>query len=491
MTNEIMENPVFASKFIPKFTHYDEINEVLIENLQFDEHETIEILLLPIIDQVPENKKGIVRTFIKNKSPNTLIINIYYNQTGWFSDLPKNENLKFIESITIGSSEIWFRDIEFKSMIKQGKNYFQIVATQEKSKKPKKFVSSHFEYTQTREIIESAQIERSNYMGMISKAYINPRSLKYWIFYSIFGNKVYRKENLFVFISKRLFLLAGITFFTLYFVLSSVFGKGYVLPLSIIAIVISVSSFFLDKDSKKLIIIQELGLSESDKKANLRLIKETYGEFLHKFCTNDINFDYELENDVIHWKEGANRLYERIIPIISRLIHIPVNIKPPIKIKPSRVEVYEDKEKLKEKIEEGIELQHEEGIRFRDEIHGVAKDIDGVEISIDVVESDTHIKPEFEGIKTEPKIETKIEPIISKTSVEPEIKKIESKTAVKPEIDTIESKTIVKPEIEPVKTETAGLVSGEREKPRKRKTVDFESIPEPRKLPKNGDEEEE
>ena len=93
MTNEIMENPVFASKFIPKFTHYDEINEVLIENLQFDEHETIEILLLPIIDQVPENKKGIVRTFNKNKSPNTLIINIYYNQTGWFSDLPKNENL--------------------------------------------------------------------------------------------------------------------------------------------------------------------------------------------------------------------------------------------------------------------------------------------------------------------------------------------------------------------------------------------------------------
>ncbi len=489
MSNEIMENPVFASKFTPKFTHYDEINDVLTENLQFEEQKIIEILLLPIIDQVPENKKGIVRTFIKNKSPNTLTLNIYYNQTGWFSDLPKNENLKFIESFTIGPTEIWFRDIEFKSMIKQGKNYLQIVVTQEKSKKPKEFVSSHIEYTQTREIIESIQIERSNYMGMISRAYINPRSLKYWIFYSIFGNKVYRKESVFLFLSKRILLLAGITFFTLYFVLSSVFGKGYVLPLSIIAVVVSLSSFFLDKDSKKLTIIHELGLSESDKKANLKLVKETYGEFLQKFCTNDINFDYDLENDVVHWKEGANRLYEKIIPIISRLIHIPVNVKPPIKVRPSRVEVFEDRELLKEKIEQGIELQHEEGVRFRDEIKGVAKDIDGVEISIDVIESDTHIKPEFKGIKTEPKIESKIDPIISKTAVEPEIKKIESKTAVEPEIKKIESITTVKPEIEPIKTETEGLISGEREKPRKKKSIDFDTIPEPRKLPKDDDEE--
>ncbi len=484
-----MENPVFASKYVSKFTHYDEINDVLTENLQFEEQESIEILLLPIIDQVPENKKGIVRTFIKNKSHNTLTLYIYYNLTGWFSDLPKNENLRFLESFTIGPSEIWFRDIEFKSMIKQGKNYLQIVATQEKSKKPKEFVSSHIEYTQTREIVESIQIERSNYMGMISRAYINPRSLKYWIFYSIFGKNVYRKENIFIFLLKRLLLLAGITFFTLYFVLPMIFGLGFVLPLSIIAIVISISSFILDRDSKKLVIIHELGLSESDKKASLKLVKETYGGFLQKFCANDINFDYDLENDVVHWKEGANRLYEKIIPIISRLIHIPVNIKPPIKVRPSRVEVFEDREQLKEKIERGIELQHEEGIRFRDEIKGVAKDIDGVEMSIDVVESDTQIEPEYIGIKTDPKIDTKIDPIISKTSVEPEIKKIESKSAVEPKIETIESKTTVTPEIEPVKTETEGLISGEREKPRKRKSIDFEAIPEPRKLPKDDEEE--
>jgi hypothetical protein len=488
MSNEIMENPVFASKYISKFTHYDEINDILLENLQFEEQEGVEILLLPIIDQVPENKKGIVRTFIKNKSFNTLMLNIYYNQTGWFSDLPKNENLRFLESFTIGPSEIWVRDIEFRSMIKQGKNYLQIVATQEKSKKPKEFVSAHIEYTQTREIIESIQIERSNYMGMLSKAYINPRSLKYWIFYSIFGKRIYRKENIFIFLLKRLLLLAGITFFTLYFVLPRIFEQGYVLPLSIIAIVVSLFSFFLERDAKKLKIIHELGLSESDKKASLKLVKETYGEFLLKFCTNDINFDYDLENDIVHWKEGANRLYEKIIPVISQTLNIPANIKPPIKFRPSRVEVFEDKEQLKEKIEKGIELQHEEGVRFRDEIKEVAKDIDGVEISIDVIESDTQIEPEYKGIKTEPHIDSKIDPIVTKTSVEPEIEKIESKTAVEPEIEKIESKTIVEPIIEPVKTKTEGLISGEREKPRKRKSIDFDAIPEPRKLPKDDEE---
>ncbi|MCG3221097.1 MAG: hypothetical protein H7641_06915, partial [Candidatus Heimdallarchaeota archaeon] len=63
MSNELKEIPVFAKKFIPEFIHDIEIDQILLENLDFQEQEGIKILILPIIDQIPENKRGIVRVF--------------------------------------------------------------------------------------------------------------------------------------------------------------------------------------------------------------------------------------------------------------------------------------------------------------------------------------------------------------------------------------------------------------------------------------------
>jgi len=75
MSNEFAENPVFASKLIPTFTHYEEIDEELADNLDFQELNEIRYLLLPVIDQVPENRRGVARLFISNKG--SLAINFY------------------------------------------------------------------------------------------------------------------------------------------------------------------------------------------------------------------------------------------------------------------------------------------------------------------------------------------------------------------------------------------------------------------------------
>ena len=64
MTNEILENPVFASKFVSKFTHYSELDKDLRDNIEMESVNAIAYCMLPIIDQIPEDKKGIVRVFI-------------------------------------------------------------------------------------------------------------------------------------------------------------------------------------------------------------------------------------------------------------------------------------------------------------------------------------------------------------------------------------------------------------------------------------------
>ncbi len=487
MSNELKEIPVFAKKFISEFIHIKEIDSILLENLEFQEQEGIKILILPIVDQVPENKRGIARIFISNSSDIPLDLSVYYSVTGWFSDLNKLDNIKYVNTIKIYPSEVFVRDIVFKSSVKQGKNYFQLIVSKKKARVPKEFIATHMEYSQIREILEDVQIERSNYLGMSSKAYVDPRSLNYWLYYSIFGPNVYRKDGIIFLLLKILGILAGGTFIALSFLLSHIFAREYILPAASIVIIISLLSLFTNADRKKIKLIRELGLSEQKKKVKLDIIIETTKEGLTKFCLNDINFGYNKDTNVISWKPGANKLYEKLITTISDTLNIPTNLEPTGEIVVSAIPQVTPQVKETRAVEAvdtdtgedfGIDLDDEDGIAFdkgviesvSEDAQAVSMEIDGVQMDIDVVESTTSVTPDIESIRTEPEIKQHIEPMVTDSAVEPEVDKIESSTSVEPKIQPIETKS------EGVLSDTRGLVTPG-------KKIDVDTIPAPKKLP--------
>ena len=483
MSNDFMENPFFASQFIPNFSNTEEADNILLENLDFQEKDEINIAFLPIVTQVPEKKRGIMRVFIANTGDLPVVLSVYYSITGWFSDLQKLENLKFVESISINPSQVWFRDIAFRSSIKQGKNYFQLLVSKGKNVYVRKngkakrkasisnFATMHSEYSQIREITENVQIERSNYLGMASKAYINPRALNYWTYYSLFGSRVYRKESSIILNLKILGLLAGITFIVLAILMPEFFIREYTLPASIIFTIISLLSFLSNVDRKKILLIQELDLSGHKRKSSLQHLKETSSSALQKYCTNDLNFHYDKENNTIRWKEGANKMYEKTIPSVARVLHIPLKVKPAIMIKKSEVEEIKDREVLKQKIEKGINLQHEKGIEFNEEMLIMSGDSEAVEMDIDSIKTDTRMDPDIDPIEIETELKQEIDPIETTTRMEPEIEPIETGTRIETKVDTIdiEGKELV--------TDVKAMTSIT-------KTIDVSTIPEPKKLPK-------
>ena len=487
MSSYLKEIPVFAENIIPEFVHNKEIDQILLENLDFQDLEGIKILILPIIDQVPEDKRGIARVFLSNASDGPLDLSVYYSITGWFSDLNKLDNLKYIETIKIYPSEVYVRDIVFKSSVKQGKNYFQLVVSKKKARVPKEFVTTHMEYSQIREIIEEVQIERSNYLGMSSKAYINPRSISYWLYYSIFGPNVYRKDGPLLIILKILGILTGGTFIALSFFLTDIFTREYILPAGSIVIIISLLSLLTNADRKKIKLIKEFGLSDEKRKIKLDSIKETTADGLSKYCMNDINFGYNRETNVITWKPGANKLYEKLIVTMSEILNIPTNLEPTdeviVETAPQAIPQIEESRAVKAvqpdtQEEFGIDLDDEEGIEFdkgviqpvSEDSKAVQMEIDGVQMDIDVVESDSSVTPEIHSIKTEPKIEQQIEPMVTDSAVEPKI-------------DEIESKTSVEPKIQPIETKSEGLLSDTRGMVSPGKKIDVDTIPAPKKLP--------
>jgi hypothetical protein len=480
MSNELKEIPVFAKKFIPEFIHYKEIDQILLENLDFQEQDGIKLLILPIVDQVPENKRGIIRVFIANSSDTPLDLSVYHSLTGWFSDLNKLERLNYIDTIKVHPSEVYVRDIAFKSSVKQGKNYFQILVSKKKTRVPKEYFSAHIEYSQIREIVEDVQIERSNYMGMLSRPYVDPRSLNYWVYYSIFGPNVYRTDGIFLILLKVLGILAGGTFIALSFILSDIFAKEYILPASGIVIIISLLSLFTNADRKKVKLINGLTLSDEKRKVNLAVINETSEEGLHKFCVNDINFGYTRETNVISWKPGANKLFEKLVTSISELLRIPTGLEPLSDVPVAVTTPVVEPEPVSVQEEEvfGIDLDHEEGIEFgegvvesvSEDAQAVEMEIDGVQMDIEVVDSKSSVTPEVDSIVTQPEVKQHVEPIVTDSAVEPSIEKIESETAVEPKIQPIETKS------EGMLSDTRGMVSPG-------KKIDVDTIPAPKKLP--------
>jgi hypothetical protein len=295
MSNEIFDNPVFASNVIPKFTHNEEIDSALLDNLEMETHEDLSYALFPIVEQVPENKRGIVRLFIANTGDLTRIIHVYYSLVGWFSDLQKDDKKISVEKIIINPKEVWFRDIVFKSNIKQGKNYFKSSFYENK----KLLSSSHIEYSQIREIEDIKQIERSNFLGMTSKPFINPRAANYWVFYSLFGKKKYVKESPVLIVFKLVGFLGGATFITLAIIMQNLFPE-IILPVSVIITLISFLSFFSNLDDKHVKLIYELKLTKDTRRGTLYLAKQMPNEVLLKYCVSGLNYGFEAESDTLY-----------------------------------------------------------------------------------------------------------------------------------------------------------------------------------------------
>ena len=463
MTNEILENPIFASKFVSNFIHYSELDKDLRDNIEMESVNAISFIMLPIIDQIPEDKKGIVRVFITNNESQPITLSIRFSIVGWFSDLRKHEKTRKVETITIQPEEVWFRDISFKSSIKQGKNYFQLLFYDKKEV----YASAHFEFSQIREIEKQNQIERSNYLGMSSKSYINPQSLNYWIFYSLFGPYTYVKESVVFLFLKIIGILTGIVLIVLSIPATTIFPE-YVLPIGIIVTIISLLAFTSNLDDKHIKFIFELGLTDNPKRGTIELASNTISSTLQKFCKLDMNFDYDAENDVVKWKEGSNKLYQKLIPQIASKLQLSYDIgEVKIVSKPVAEEIT-DKEELKKKIEKGIQLQHEEGIKFKDEIDSVGEDSTGIEVKSHVLESTTSIKPDFDSI-------------VTKDSVKPDIEPIETIPSLIPLVETIETKSDIKPQVKTIETKAEGIVKDARGyigRP-----TDTETIPIPKQLP--------
>ncbi|TET75907.1 MAG: hypothetical protein E3J43_07560 [Candidatus Heimdallarchaeota archaeon] len=302
---------------------------------------------------------------------------------------------------------------------------------------------------------------------MSSKAYINPRSLNYWTFYSLFGPYSYVKENIVFLFLKIMGLLTGIVLIVLSIPATTIF-PDYVMVIGIVVAIISLLAFTSNLDDKHIKLIFELGLTDNPKRGTLELASNTISSTLQKFCKLDMNFDYDAENDVVKWKEGSNKLYQKLIPKIANKLQLSHGIdEAEIVSKPVAKEIT-DKEELKKKIEKGIQLQHEEGIKFKDEIDSVGEDLAGIEVKSQVLESTTSVKPDFDSIVTKDSVKQDIEPIKTVLSLEPLVEPIETKSAMKPEVKTIKTKA------EGIVKDAKGYIG---------KPTDTETIPIPKQLP--------
>ena len=181
-----------------------------------------------------------------------------------------------------------------------------------------------------------------------------------------------------------------------------------------------------------------------------------------------MNFDYNSEKGEINWKEGSNKLYQKLVPQFANKLQLPYDIGDEATVSRPVAEEITDKEELKKKIEKGIQLQHEEGIKFRDEIDSIGEDSVGVAVKSKAMESTTSVEPQFDSI-------------ITKDSVKPDIDPIEIKPTMDPLVEAIETKPEMDPQVKPIKTKAEGIVKDARGyigKP-----TDTETIPVPKELP--------
>ena len=371
---------------------------------------------------------------------------------------------------------MWFGDIVFRSSIKQGKNYFQLLLYKDtniwvsrrsgRMKRKldiKQFITTHIEYSQIRDISEKEHIEQNNFLGMSSKAYVNPEFISYWLFYSLFGNNRYKKENVFILVLKILGVLSGATLTILSLILTEIFPT-FAIPLGIILSVVSLLSFLTLLDDKHIKLINRLNLTSNNKLGSLTNTLVEGNPWLHRYCIRDINFGVNKEDGAVKWKLGALKLYQKLIPKIGELL----GTKQEISVLPDIVE--EEKEKKKRLRTMGIQFEEQDGIQFKDEIEAVIKEAKGFSAEYKEIKSETSISP----------LDTSIE---TKTSISPLDTSIETKTSISPLDTSIETKTSISPDlkaIQPAKkgieTEVKTIISDT--------TISVEEIPMPKMIPR-------
>lgn len=413
---EEIEHPVFASRFIKRFTHYEQIDDLLLSNLEWNkENEIFAIALLPLTDSIPESRRLIVRVFVANKSDEPQTVVLYYASSTFLSDLQRLEKVSKIETITLEPESVYFRDLRYREPgARQGKHYFQVTLAKKgfhrrlhkQIKKPESkeaILSAHISYNCLREIREYIQIERTNYLGLNSKPYVNPRAIKYWLYYSIFGPRTYFDEGLILQLFKILVSLAGIAGIILSET-SYVETPPWSLPVGIIVALFGFFALFSNRGKKHVKLAKELKLTSHKLRASIKHATQTLDEnILKRYTATDMHYYYDETSNKLSWKKGANRKYQQLIVSIAEKLNIPLEVKGEVE-----VEVEETKAKKTKAVEEkkgeekGIDLGKEVGISLENEVAGVdIPKASTVHFDLHPMVSDTSVKPKVDTIYSE------------------------------------------------------------------------------------------
>ncbi|MHA1305092.1 MAG: hypothetical protein ACTSPI_15450, partial [Candidatus Heimdallarchaeaceae archaeon] len=367
--SENLYHPTLATFFIKEFTHFAEIDNLLKNNLEWTSKDEISISILPIIDQVPFKKRGIARVFLLNTGEEAKTVKLSYKTCSWENELRKYKHLVNLKKIIINPGEVWFRDIAFtNNRIKQGNNYFEIVV-QFSDAKEKKVFSTYIEYTQIRPIDDYKHLKRTNFLGLTSKAYVNPYRINYWVYYSLYGGREYTQEPTYFILGK--ILLFGISTTLLVLSLSSRFLPAYVLPISIILGLISFFSFFSNVDKHIVEELHALDLSKTKRKGGIEFIPHIATNWFSDYAINDLNYYYNAETNTFAWRSSTNRKYKNMAIEIAQKLNIELRIKEGNKEEEDRmIEMRERKERGQPKLPAKQTRNDEEGegIRFNNNI---------------------------------------------------------------------------------------------------------------------------
>ncbi|MHA1869109.1 MAG: hypothetical protein ACTSVB_00405 [Candidatus Heimdallarchaeaceae archaeon] len=429
------QNPLLASKYIRKFTHYSEFDNILINNLDWKGNETIGIYILPIIDTVPSKKNGIFRIFVSNKAETALKVKVHVRNFGYLNEKEKlNKSQIAFRKLIIDKNEVWYRDVIIPSDIKLGKNFFQLVVKYRLNKK-KRRIYDLIDYTEIMPLDNIKQIARKNFLGLTQKSYINPSSVSYWIYCSLFGPRNYSKEPTFIYLTKWIVFLLSISTISISFIISSL--PEIVLYVSSAGALLSFLTFFTDLDRHTVHEINELGLTELKRKALVDNIPTKIDWF--KLFTLKSEYFYFIEEELnFAWKTNSDNSFKPVIYSLNQALNSQISIKEGTKeeeerimeeiITNKKIEQKETKTKVKEekKEHEGITFEEDLSISFDSKIqildsitsYSVPSSAieleDSFELPVEVIKTETFIEPDSIAFDVIDKpFTTELEPIIT------------------------------------------------------------------------------
>ncbi|MHA1116348.1 MAG: hypothetical protein ACTSRR_10255 [Candidatus Heimdallarchaeaceae archaeon] len=410
----VIQNPLLVCKYIKKFTHYPEFDRILIDNLDWKREDIIGISIIPIVDTVPSGKNAIFRIFISNMGETTQKVKVHVRTFGYLSKKEKlNRSQIAFRKLIINNNEVWYRDVIIPSDIKLGKNFFQLVVKYKVNKK-KRIIYEIKEYTEIMPLDHIKQIARQNFLGLAQKPYIDPSSISYWIYCSLFGSRNYSKEPTFIYITKWIVFLLSI----------STIGAYFTLPLPEIVLYIgsggallSFLTFFTDLDRHTVREIHDLGLTELKRKAFIDNIpKKT--EWLKLFTLKSDYFYFIEEESTFAWKTSTDNSFKPVIYSLNQVLDTQLSIKEGTKEEEERIieEIITNRkiEKIKTKTKTKEEVEEHEGIVFEEDL-SISFDA-----KMQILDSITSYTVPSKAIELEDSFELPVEIIKTETFIEPD-----------------------------------------------------------------------